>query len=62
MEDIGINLPPLLRGTPSGIHWQMNDSSLQYLAIFLMLGIMLYWCKNVKISTTKYMRGRYIDI
>ena len=62
MEDIGINWSPPLRGAPRISQWQMDNSTMQHISIFVMLGILFYWCINVKISTTKYMRGRDISI
>jgi hypothetical protein len=63
MEDIGINWAPPLRGAPMAPpRWQMSDTVMQYVAIFLVLGIVFCWCKNFKLSATKYMRGRDISI
>ena len=63
MEDIGINWSPPLRGAPMALpQWQMSDTTIQYMAIFFLMGVLFCWCKNVTISNTKYMRGRDISI
>lgn len=63
MEDIGINWQPPLRGVQMAVpQWQISDTTMQYMAILFVLGILFCWCKNVTISNTKYMRGRNILI
>jgi hypothetical protein len=63
MEDIGINWSPPLRGaTVAHPQLRMSDITMQYMAIFFLIVILFCWCKNITISTTKYMRGRDISI
>ncbi len=66
MDDIGFNwVRPrsnlrLLGHQPS--EWPTDIVSLQYLTIILILIVLFYVCKNFKLSTTKYMRGKEYTI
>jgi hypothetical protein len=64
MEDIGFNWgrphSNLRLKAPS--EWPADIVSLQHLSVIITLCIMFYVCKNFKLSTTKYMRGKEYSI
>ncbi len=64
MEDIGVNWEQprsnLRLKVPSD--WPVDNLSLQYITMFLVLAVLFYGCKNFKLSTTKYARGKEYTI
>jgi hypothetical protein len=59
MDDFGFSVEPRRIHRPE---WLSNETTLKGIIIFTVLITLFFFCKNFKLSTTKYVRGKKISM
>jgi hypothetical protein len=59
MDDFGFNVQPRKIHRPE---WLSNETALKGVIIFSVIIMLFFSCKNFKLNTTRYMRGKKISM